>query len=220
MTAAPRDVIVDLARSAIIVVDMQNDFCANDGHLSRSGLDCSGAQQLIAPINRLLACARAKDVPIIWLSWAVRQDRLNMSPSMPSIHGASDPLLQSKGGWGAIAGTWGAQIADGLQVDPKDISVAKHRFSGFVDTELDGILRNMGITTLFFAGVATDICVLATLQDAVFLGYDALMLKDCVATSSPDYCVKAATYHVEQLLGFTATATALMHGMEALDPAT
>lgn len=215
VAAAPREVVIDLNRSAIVVVDMQNDFCADDGHLGRGGLDCSGARRLIAPINRMLQAARPQHVPILWLSWSVRPDRLDMNPSMPHIHAADphDPLLRRKGGWGAFAGTRGAEIADGLDVDGRDIHVLKHRFSGFVDTQLDSILRNMGVTTLFFAGVATDICVLATLQDAVFLGYDAVMVTDCVTTSSPDFCVRAATYHVEELLGFTCASEALIEGM-------
>lgn len=223
VAAEPQNVVIDLSHTAVIVVDMQNDFCAVGGHLSRCGVDCTPAQKLIAPINHLLQTVRQSDVPVIWLNWSVRTDRLNMSPSMPHIHlqntgkpsGASAAFMQSKGGWGAFAGQWGAEIAAGLNVVDKDIHVSKHRFSGFFDTELDSILRNMGVSTLFFAGVATDICVLATLQDAMFLGYDVLMMEDCVATNSPDYCIEATKYHVKQLFGFMTLSTSLIDGIKA-----
>ncbi len=224
VAAEPKNVVLDLGRSAIVVVDMQNDFCADGGYLSRCGGDCRPAQALIEPINHLLQTVRPWHVPVIWLNWAVRADRLNISPSMPHIHthgviekGAVDAaFMESKDDWGAFAGQWGAQIVSGLHVDANDIHVSKHRFSGFFDTELDSILRNMGVSTLLFAGVATDICVMATLADAMFLGYDALMLDDCVATNSPDYCVAAARYHVKKLFGFLTRSTALIDGIRTL----
>ncbi len=61
--------------------------------------------------------------------------------------------------------------------------------SGFQDTMLDSILRNLGVTSLLFAGVNADQCVLCTLQDANFLGYDCLLIEDCTATTSPEYCM-------------------------------
>ena len=76
-----------------------------------------------------------------------------------------------------LKGSWGAQIVDELNPGERDIHVTKHRFSGFWDTELDSILRNMGVCTLFFAGVNADQCVMTTLEDASFLGYDVLMLR-------------------------------------------
>ena len=228
VAAEPQDVVIDLGRTAIVVVDMQNDFCAEGGYLSRSGVDCGPAQRLIAPIDRLLQAVRPLDVPVIWLNWSVRPDRLDLGPALPHVHnhdlvdadpgGVSTAFLQSKGGWGAFAGQWGAEIVHGLHVEAQDIHVSKRRFSGFFATELDAVLRNMGVSTLFFAGVATDICVLATLQDAMFLGYDVLMMDDCVATNSPEYCVQAAKYHVKQLFGFMTRSTSLMDGIKEIDP--
>jgi nicotinamidase-related amidase len=67
---------------------------------------------------------------------------------------------------------------------------------------LDSILRNIGVTTLMFAGINADQCVLCTLQDANFRGYDCLLLEDCAATTSPDYCLAATIYNVRQCFGF------------------
>ena len=83
-----------------------------------------------------------------------------------------------------------------LHQEPGDIHVSKHRISGFWDTPLDAILKNLDVTTLFFAGVNADHCVLGTLMDANFHGYDTVMLEDCVATTSPDFCMQATLHNV------------------------
>jgi nicotinamidase-related amidase len=82
--------------------------------------------------------------------------------------------------------------------------------SGFWDTPLDQILRQLDVTTLFFAGVNADQCVLHTLADANFLGFDTVMIEDCTATSSPDYCWQATLYNVRQIFGFTTTSDAIL----------
>jgi nicotinamidase-related amidase len=66
---------------------------------------------------------------------------------------------------------------------------------------------------LFFAGVNADQCVMTTLEDATFLGYDVLMMEDCVATTSPEYCMQATIYNVKLLFGFMTTSTALIDGI-------
>ena len=106
-------------------------------------------------------------------------------------------------------GSWSADIVDELSVEPGDIEVAKYRMSGFQDTELDSILRNLGVTTLMFAGVNADQCVLCTLQDANFRGYDCLLLRDCSATTSPDFCMAATVYNVNQCFGFVLDSVAI-----------
>jgi ureidoacrylate peracid hydrolase len=96
-------------------------------------------------------------------------------------------------------------VIDELAVAPGDITVHKHRLSGFWDNELDSILRQQGITTLLFAGINTDRCVFSTLQDANFLGYDCVLLKDACGTSSPAYVTRGMHFIVQLLHGFVAT---------------
>lgn len=109
--------------------------------------------------------------------------------------------------------SWGAQLIDDLEQGPADIYVDKHRISGFWDTPLDAILRNLGITTLIFAGVNADHCVLGTLMDANFHGYDTILLEDCTATTSPDFCLQATFHNVRFCFGFTMTSTDLIEGV-------
>src|SRR4030088_1840552 len=199
---------LDLARMAIVVIDMQNDFCHPGGWLAHIGVDVAPARAPIAPLGRLLPALRSQNVPVVWLNWGNRPDRLNLSPALLHVYnptgagvGLGDPLPGS-GAKVLERGSWSAAIVDELKVELSDIHVAKYRMSGFQDTELDSILRNLGVTTLMFAGVNADQCVLCTLQDANFRGYDCLLLEDCAATTSPDYCLAATLYNVRQCFGF------------------
>ena len=109
--------------------------------------------------------------------------------------------------------SWAAAVVDELEIAATDIRVNKYRMSGFWDTELDSILRNLGVTTTLFAGVNADQCVLASLMDANFLGYDTIMVEDCTATTSPEYCWHATLYNVRTCFGFTTTSDALVKGL-------
>lgn len=213
--AGNRIITFDLGRTAIIVVDMQNDFCHPDGWLAHIGVDVAPARRPIAPLNGLLPLLRRAGVPVIWLNWGNRPDRLNLSPALLHVYnptgdgvGLGDPL-PATGAKVLEAGSWSAAIVEGLDVDPADIHVPKYRMSGFQDTVLDSILRNLCVTTLLFAGVNADQCVLCTLQDANFRGYDCLLLEDCTATTSPDFCMAATLYNVRQCFGFVIGSSEL-----------
>jgi ureidoacrylate peracid hydrolase len=96
-----------------------------------------------------------------------------------------------------------------------DIHVAKHRMSGFRDTPLDSILRNLRLDTLVFGRVNLDQCVPHTLADANFLGYDTILVGDCAATTNPDFCREATLLNIRQSFGFTATSGALLESLPA-----
>ncbi len=216
--AQPQALTLDANRSALVVVDMQNDFCSPGGYLDYRGIDITPDRAPIRPITALLPVLRKEGVPIVWLNWGVRKDLLNIPPSLLHAHthdGKGAGLGDQIPGGAEILrkGSWGAQIVDELDPGEQDIHVTKHRFSGFWDTELDSILRNMGVRTLFFAGVNADQCVMTTLEDASFLGYDVVMLRDCVATTSPEYCMQATEYNVKLLFGFMSSSGALIQGL-------
>lgn len=221
--ALPQDILIDLTRCALVIVDMQNDFCGTEGWMASVGVDFAAGRALIEPINRASQVLRERGVPVIWLNWGVRPDRANLSPGTqhpfnpngegPGLAGATTVgtrtynVLQK--------GEWGAQVIDGLVSEPGDIRVDKHRISGFWDTPLDSILKNHGVSTVLFAGVNADHCVLGTLMDANFHGYDTVMLEDCVATTSPEFCLEATLHNVRFCFGFTTTSQSLVEGVGA-----
>ncbi|MEP0922346.1 isochorismatase family cysteine hydrolase [Leptolyngbya sp. ST-U4] len=210
---------LDLSKAALIVVDMQNDFCHPDGWLAHIGVDVTPAREPIAPLKTLIPELRSAAVPIVWLNWGNRPDLLNISAGLRHVYnptgegiGLGDGLPKN-GAPVLQKGSWAAAVVDELIQESEDISVDKYRMSGFWDTPLDSILRNLGRTTLFFSGVNADQCVLATLLDANFLGYDCILLRDCTATTSPDYCLKATFYNVNQCFGFVADSAALLSAL-------
>jgi nicotinamidase-related amidase len=218
VAATPKDVTLDLARTAILVIDMQNDFCHPEGWLGHIGVDVAPARTPIPALARTLPALRDLGVSVVWVNWGNRPDRLNLSPSLLHVYnptgsgvGLGDPLPKS-GAHVLETGSWSAAVVDELPARAGDIHVAKYRMSGFWDTPLDSILRNLGVTTLLFAGVNLDQCVLCTLQDANFLGYDCILLEDCSATTSPDFCTAATLYNIRQCFGFVTTSTALPIG--------
>jgi ureidoacrylate peracid hydrolase len=215
LPAAPQSVAFDLTRSALVVVDMQNDFCHPEGWFAQKGIATKPMRKPIPVIAKLLPAWRDAGGAVVWLNWGIRADRRNLSPTVqfkgkrsadavgyaehsPIDHGPS-----------LVQGSWGAQVIDELPVAANDITVHKHRLSGFWDNELDSLLRQQGVTTLMFAGINTDRCVFSTLTDAAFLGYDCVLLEDACGTSSPAYVTRGIHFLVEQLHGFVATSHAL-----------
>lgn len=220
--ALPQSLTIDASRTALVVVDMQNDFCHRDGWLAGIGVDVAGASGPIAALRDLLPLTRAAGVPVLWVNWGNRPDRANLPPNVTHVYdptGAGVGIGSTTSPAGAPVlelGSWGAAVVEELVVDPSDLHIDKYRMSGFVDTMLDSVLRNLRVDTLLFAGVNSDQCVYATLVDAANLGYDVVLLEDAAATTSPAYCHDATLYNVRQCFGFTSTATALGNAWEGL----
>ncbi|MDB5395655.1 MAG: isochorismatase family protein [Rhodospirillales bacterium] len=217
--AQPQELRVDLRRTALIVIDMQNDFCTPGGWLHHIGVDVTPTRAPVIPLNRLMPELRAAGTRIVWVNWGNRPDRLNLSPSVLHVYkptgqgvGLGDPAPLT-GAPVLEKESWGAAIIDDLHPAPEDIHVDKFRMSGFWDSPLDSILRNLGVTTLLFAGVNVDQCLLCTLQDANFLGYDCVLVEDCAATTSPQFCTDATIYNVKQCFGFIARAPDIIDGL-------
>lgn len=206
----------DLAKTAFLVIDMQNDFCHPDGWVGHTGIDVTPARTPIAPLKKLLPGIRTANIPVVWVNWRSRSDLLNIAASRRYAYkptgvgvGLGDPVPTNHSPV-LIQGSWGAEVIEGLEQRPEDISVDKSEMSGFWNTSLDSILRNLGKTTLLFAGLNADQCVMATLQNASFLGYDCILIRDCTATMSPDFCLQATFYNVEKCFGFVANSQAVL----------
>ncbi|MFQ5558332.1 MAG: isochorismatase family protein, partial [Acidimicrobiales bacterium] len=145
---------IDPRRAAVLVVDMLNDLLDEAG-----AMPLLGARALCGPINRLLAGARARSMPVIWIC---------------DEHGPGDQELQ-KCSVHCIRGTWGARIVDELERVDDERRVAKRRYSGFYATDLDLQLRELGVKHVILVGVVTNICVRSTAHDAFFAGYDVIV---------------------------------------------
>ena len=216
ITCTPQSVTVDLLRTAIIVIDMQNDFCTAGGWVDHIGGDYRPDRKPIEPLQRLLPALREAGVPVIWVNWGNRPDLANMPPNQIHLYkphgtgvGLGDPL-PGNGSPVLEKDSWAAAVVDELPQEPSDIKVDKYRISGFWDTPLDSILRNLGVKSVMFTGVNTDQCVLHSLTDANFLGYGCILVEDCCATSSPDFCTEATVWNVKKCFGFVTDSSAVI----------
>lgn len=219
LPALPQALTIDMTRTAVVVIDMQNDFCHEDGWLANLGVDVSGPRAAIAPCAALIAAARDTKVTLVWVNWGNRPDLANLPAGVLHVYdndGTGGGIGDNVGRSDAVLtrGSWGAAVVDELTVEANDICIDKYRMSGFFDTELDSVLRLHGIDTLLFAGVNVDQCVLATLTDAASLGYNVILAEGASTTSSPEYCVDATLYNTRQCFGFTADWTDLVTALE------
>lgn len=178
------DEILDPGRAAVVVVDMQNDFCTPGGVFAQCGCDLTAVQAVIAPIARLLQGAREAGIRIVYLmmttmpnyeSWGASYIRFNL-----------EYLNVPPGRLYTVPETWGWRVVDGLAPRGDEIVVRKWRSSGFIGTNLDLILKSYGIESLVICGTATYACVDSTLRDATHLDYYTAVPADCVAGTDAD----------------------------------
>jgi len=185
--AAPGPITIDTAQTAVIVVDMQNDFCSKGGMFDRAGVDISIVQKVVSPTRKVLLAARKAGIKIVYLKMGFRPDLSDLgetdSPNRARHlrFGVGQPSLAPDGRQGRflIRDTWNTDVIDELRPEADDVVLYKHRFSGFYQTELDGVLRTLEIRNLIFTGCTTSVCVDSTIRDAVFRDYRCVLLSDC-----------------------------------------
>lgn len=221
IASRPQAVTLDLRRTVLVIIDMQNDFCSPGGWFDARGIDLSASRALFPVLNQLTQVMRANDVRVIWLNWGIRADLLNMHPASRKIarpfEGDAGYEVRKTNGKGPVLerDSWGAAICPELTVDDSDIVVLKHRLSGFWDNELDSILHNLDVTTLLVGGINLDRCVAATIQDANFSGYDPVLIENAASTYSPKFCIQSTLFLIERLYGFITKSEALISAIES-----
>jgi ureidoacrylate peracid hydrolase len=172
----------DPKRTAVLVIDMVNEFLEPGGKMVLPGGDV-----LYPPLNQLLDAAHHAGVQVFWLNQTLRPDDALFKKRIPHC----------------IAGSWGAQIVDALHQSPHDILVPKRRYSAFFQTDLDLYLRERKIDTLVVTGVVTNICVRSTIHDAFFMGYEVVVPVECVAATNP-MAQESSLYDIETHFGMVA----------------
>jgi len=185
--AKPDSIAIDAASTAIIVVDMENDFCTKGGMLDHVGINISMIQKAIAPMTKVLAAARLTGINIIYLKMGYHEDLSDLggdeSPNRIRQFYVGDTITAPNGSKSRILirDTWGTDIVPELKPQPDDIVMYKTRFSGFYNTALDSVLTHLGKKYLILIGCTTSICVESTFRDAIFRDYSPVVLEDCTA---------------------------------------
>lgn len=223
--ARPESIDLDPSQAAVIVVDMQNDFGAHGGMFDRAGIDISPVRNIIDPCRTVLSAARAAGMKVVYLKMEFRPDLSDSggpaSPNwlkhLPLGLGENVSTPNATDGRVLVEGTWNTEIISELAPHPSDIVISKHRYSGFYGTDLDVILKGLGIKQLVFTGATTSVCVESTLRDAMYRDYTCLLLSDCVAEPIGNDLPRSnheATLLVTQLLfGWVTDSEALLRAL-------
>jgi len=229
LDAKPEPIAIDPAKTAVIVVDMQNDFGSKGGMFDRAGIDISGIQRAVGPTARVLAAARRMGIKIVYLKMGYRSDladlgapdaknrvlhlqRLGVGQTVKVPGGQEYRVL--------IRDTWGTDIVNELTPQAEDIVMYKHRFSGFYQTDLDLVLKKAGIKHLVVTGCTTSICVESTIRDAFFRDYLCVLLTDCtsepIAHDVPRSNHEASLFLMELMFGWISTSEQFLSAGESM----
>lgn len=190
---------LDPARTAVLVVDMINEFCKPGGRMVLPGYEA-----LVGPQSEIIAAARATGVPVIW------------------IHDAHRPGMRHEREWAkrtphGLENTWATEIIEDLGARDDEIHVTKRRYSAFFQTDLDLTLKDMQVTQLVVFGVVTNICVRSTVHDAFFNGYEVVVPADACAATGPRE-QESSLYDIATHFGVVASSSAVVAALTGGTP--
>jgi len=218
LNTKPEAIEIDLHRTAVIVVDMQNAFVSKGGMFDTFGWDISAARGVIDNNKKIIVGLRKAGCKIVFLKMSYEPDYSNSGgTSSPNWHKELGLVMMRNNPkyWGKFVteGSWDEEICPELEVHPGDIIVRKQRYSGFAGTNLDGILKTYNIKYCIYTGVATNVCVESTLRDGYFLDYWPILVSDAVDNAGPDITQQATLWNVETLFGWVITSEDLLDGI-------
>ena len=217
--ARPSPLTLDPAKTAVIVVDMQNDFGAEKGMFACAGIPIEEIQGAVEPTARVLATARPAGMKVVYLKMQFEPDLSNAGgPEAPNRvrhlrAGVGNEIDAPDGSESRILirDTWNTAILPALAPEEGDLVVPKHRFSGFFETNLDEILKEHGIETIVFTGCTTSVCVESTVRDAFFRDYHCLVLADC--TAEPMGTHESTLRLVERFFGWVSDSSTFVEAL-------
>lgn len=166
-------------KPALLVIDMQNAFCRDEGSMARIGFDVEPLRAPIPQIQQLVQAARDTKAPVIFTRYVYQPDYSDGGILISELF----PQIKEQGG--LLSGTWDSEIIDELQPAVKDIVIDKNRYSAFYNTPLDSILQELGIDTLVVTGVTTNMCVESTVRDAHYRDYRVLVVREATGEVDP-----------------------------------
>lgn len=167
-------------KTALLVIDMQNDFVCDEGYLGKKGQDLRVVRDTVPLMKNLLEFFRKNNLIVIYTqtihhkftnteNWVSRTAQKSLDPSI------------------CIPGTWGAEIVDELKPAEGEPVVVKHRYDAFLDTDLHLILRAAGIENIVIVGTQTNLCVDTTARRAYMMDFTTIILEDCVSTPETEF---------------------------------
>lgn len=207
----PYDGKLVASATAIVVIDLQEDFLSNTGYFAKGGYDPAPLRAILPTVNSLIKAARSAGIRVIYTRQGYRGDMADMTPyekwrrKRAGLEG-TQVLLRSSPGF---------QIVPEIEVLPEDIIVDKTCNGAFTYTDFEHVLRAQGITHLLFSGCTTDVCVHTTLREACDRNFQCLTISDACA-SGDQYAHEAALHMVTVENGIFGALTDSRAVLEAL----
>jgi ureidoacrylate peracid hydrolase len=187
----------DPAVACLLVVDVQNDFCSSDGSCARRGEDVSAAQAMVPRLVDLIASARAVSLPVVYIK--TEHSEWTDTPSWLYRRSQQKELKTCR------QGTWGAEFYESISPFPDERVVIKHRYSAFINTDLNTVLKAKGVESVLVTGVATNVCVETTARDAYMYDHYVTLVEDCSAAYSEEMH-KSTVKNISEYFGLVVSS--------------
>lgn len=164
-------------QTAVIVVDMQNDFCSAEGALAGLGFDVAKNQEVAGVLPPFLDGARERGALVVWILQGARDEFVSDARRERAA------AMQRGVTEIAKAGTWGSELYEGLIPEPEDVTIEKSKYSAFVGTPLRNMLQARRRTKLIVCGTAANVCVDSTVRDAYMADFTVAVPRDLVGST-------------------------------------
>jgi len=162
--------------TAVIVIDMQNGFCHPEGSLPLAGLGLPNMPSVVEENAALIASAREHGLPVIYTRHVYRPDFVDLPGRMKGVIPLDPPPL--------VRGSWDGDVIDELAPQAGDHIIDKNRFDAFLYTDLEVVLRAMGVDTILVTGVVTSVCVESTVRSGQQRDFEVLVASDCTSAGA------------------------------------
>jgi len=215
--SSPRPFEFDLAHCALMIIDVQNDFCSPGGYMDHAGADIGALRKPVEPIRTLLKEARRVAMHVIFTREGHRPGLETAPASFMERTAFAGHPIGKRGPLGRllVRGEKGHEIIDELKPLPNETVIDKPGKGAFYATDLETILRQRGITHLLFTGLTTNCCVETTIREANDRGFRNLIVPDCTAASSEQLHANAL-HGMTYLGGLFAVAASSKEVIDAL----